>query len=404
MRRALLLVLDSVGVGHAPDAADFGDAGANTLDHILAHQPDLELPALRSIGLDLILEGAAGRQVRDRWQSSAMPAGIGWMRQQSAGKDTTTGHWELAGSVTREPFAVFSRFPDELVTAIERRAGVRFIGNLAASGTAILDDLGPAHLESGCPILYTSADSVLQIAAHEDRLSDDRLQALCLAAREVIDQRGLRIGRVIARPFRGVPGNWQRTAGRRDYSLAPPFTMLNRMQEHGVMVTGIGKIADIFAGSGIDDTLPTHDNDEGCEIIEQLWRQGREGLVFANLVDFDSRYGHRRDVAGYAGCLARFDRFLQRFLPLVADAGPGACVLITADHGNDPAWPGTDHTREQVPVWFLGGGGRRWIGARDSFADAAASLLEWFGLPGAGAVDPGARSWLGPHSKQTANL
>ncbi len=398
MRRALLLVLDSVGVGHAPDAAAFGDEGANTLGHILTRHPEIRLPALKSLGLDLILAGAAGESVRSSWQPSHPAAAIGWMREQSAGKDTTTGHWELAGHITREPFAVFDRFPDDLVAAIEQRAGTRFIGNVAASGTAILDQLGPAHLTTGDPILYTSADSVLQIAAHEHHWSDHRLQALCRTARAVIDQRGLRIGRVIARPFRGGPGAWQRTSGRRDYSLAPPLIFLNRLQEHAVPVTAIGKIADIFAGSGIDHSLPSHDNDEGCRIIEQLWREARPGLLFANLVDFDSRYGHRRDVAGYAACLERFDRWLQGFLPLTAE--PEACVLITADHGNDPTWHGTDHTREQVPVWFLGHGNPPWIGGRDTFADAAATLLDWFDVPSAGAVDPSARSWLGRHDSK----
>lgn len=392
MRRALLIVLDSVGVGHAPDARAYGDEGANTLGHILRELPDLPLPTLRRLGLDLILAGASGTDVRQQWQEQPIACGIGWMREQSAGKDTTTGHWELVGRITREPFATFESFPPDLVAEIETRAGVRFIGNVAASGTDILDRLGDEHVRSGRPILYTSADSVLQIAAHEQHFGEARLQEVCRTARQVIDERGLRIGRVISRPFRGTSGVWQRTANRHDYSLRPPHNLLNLLTKNGVQVTAIGKISDIFSGSGISRSHPTVDNAEGCAHISRLWAAATPGLMFANLVDFDARHGHRRDVAGYGRCLVEFDRWLGAFVPNIDFSRD--LVILTADHGNDPAWHGTDHTREQVPVWCLGALAGQWIGPRETFADVAATLADWFRVEPTGAIAPEARSWL----------
>jgi phosphopentomutase len=273
---------------------------------------------------------------------------------QSAGKDTTTGHWELMGCLLEKPFATFEKFPDDILSELQRRCAVDFIGNCAASGTAILETLGTEHLRTRKPILYTSADSVMQIAAHEEAFGLDRLWALCKTARKLLDERGIRIGRVIARPFIGSsPADFKRTGNRHDYSLMPGETALNRLQKSGVQTLGVGKISDIFAGSGIHESHPTKSNAEGMAVISRLWEEDRQEshFVFANLVDFDTLYGHRRDPAGYANCLREFDAWLGAFLPEVK---PGDLVILTADHGNDPYHPGTDHTREQVPLLTLG--------------------------------------------------
>lgn len=279
-----------------------------------------------------------------------------WARltETSAGKDTTTGHWELMGCALDEPFATFTTFPADLVAELERRGGVEFIGNFASSGTEILVRLGEEHLRTGKPILYTSADSVLQIAAHEEEFGLERLWNLCKTVRELLDERGIRIGRVIARPFLGnSAADFKRTGNRHDYSLMPGETLLNRLQAAGVKTFGVGKISDIFAGSGITESHPTKSNAEGMAVIGRLWaeKRGEPHFIFANLVDFDSLYGHRRDPEGYAGCLREFDQWLGGFIPQVT---PDDVVILTADHGNDPYHPGTDHTREQVPVLALG--------------------------------------------------
>ena len=367
--RALLLVLDSAGVGHAPDAAQYGDESANTLVHIFEQVPGLALPNLDSLGLKTIM-GSSGR-IAPRF-----PASFGRMRERSAGKDTTTGHWEIAGAVLAEPFATFERFPEELVRQIEREAGVRFIGNYAGSGTAILDELGEEHLRTGNLILYTSADSVLQIAAHEEIVPVERLYQICQAARRSADS--YRIGRVIARPFRGQPGHFQRTANRHDFSMPPPPTVLEALVERGIPVIGVGKINDIFAGRGITQSFPTTSNRDGMEKLDRLWEPKREGLIFANLVDFDSLFGHRRDVAGYANALREFDAWLELFLERIL---PNDLVIITADHGNDPTFRGTDHTREEVPLLVLHRGESCDLGTRQTFADVAATLAEFFQVP-----------------------
>ena len=367
--RALLLVLDSAGVGHAPDAAQYGDESANTLVHIFEQVPGLALPNLDSLGLKTIM-GSCGR-IAPRF-----PASFGRMRERSAGKDTTTGHWEIAGAVLAEPFATFERFPEELVRQIEREAGVRFIGNYAGSGTAILDELGEEHLRTGNLILYTSADSVLQIAAHEEIVPVERLYQICQAARRTADS--YRIGRVIARPFRGQPGHFQRTTNRHDFSIPPPPTVLEALVERGIPVIGVGKINDIFAGRGITQSFPTTSNRDGMEKLDRLWEPKREGLIFANLVDFDSLFGHRRDVAGYANALREFDAWLELFLERIL---PNDLVIITADHGNDPTFRGTDHTREEVPLLVLHRGESCDLGTRQTFADVAATLAEFFQVP-----------------------
>lgn len=376
MRRALLLVLDSVGIGHAPDAAAYGDSGADTLGHILERMPQIELPHLREIGLESARALAAGKP-------AAVPCrgGAGCLTERSAGKDTTTGHWELAGTVLTEPFPVYETFPPDLVAAIEEEAGVCFLGNHAASGTAILEELGEEHLRSGRPILYTSADSVLQIAAHEDVMPPERLYDLCAVARRHAD----RVGRVIARPFTGSPGRWTRTPRRRDFSLVPPRNILNRLSDAGVPTCGVGKIHDIFAGSGLGRSVPTKSNADGMAAISRLWSDGTTGLVFANLVDFDMLYGHRRDVEGYAGALAEFDAWLGGFLPSIRPDGD--LVLLTADHGNDPTAPGTDHTRERVPLLVPSLSTPCLLGRIDGYDYVARELAEFFGLTNSESAD-----------------
>ena len=385
--RALLLVLDSVGVGGAPDAAEYGDAGANTLGHIFEQMPDLRLPSLCSLGLPEILDPTGRARLR-RALGDASPgstesrptetyrASYGRMRERSAGKDTTTGHWEIAGVPIEMPFAVYERFPDELVAQIEDEAGVTFLGNFARSGTIVLEELGADHMRTGHPILYTSADSVLQIAAHEDVIPVERLYEVCAIARRHADP--FRIGRVIARPFNGQVGNFQRTSRRHDYSIEPPRTVLDALKESGVSVIGVGKISDIFAGNGLTESHPTATNREGMAQIDALWAKISEGLIFANLVDFDMLFGHRRDVAGYAAALAEFDAWLGGFIEKITGTD---LVIITADHGNDPTFPGSDHTREEVPVFCLHRGQREALGTRETFADIAATLAASFQLP-----------------------
>ncbi|HEY1121417.1 MAG TPA: phosphopentomutase [Haloferula sp.] len=336
MKRALVIVLDSVGCGGAKDAASYGDEGADTLGHLFDRE-GLELPNLSKLGLLRVL----GRgEIETLSNASAVI-----MSEASAGKDTTTGHWELAGCVLDEPFDTFEAFPQDLLDEI----GGPFLGNKAASGTEILIELGEEHLRAGYPIVYTSADSVLQLAAHEERYGLEKLWDLCKRAREVLDRRGIRIGRVIARPFLGdSAATFKRTSNRHDYSLMPPETMLGRLQAAGVETIGVGKISDIFAGSGISESHPTTSNADGMAVVEKLWAEGRPQphLIFANLVDFDMLFGHRRDPGGYAQCLREFDAWLGGFLPEIGDD----FLLITADHGNDPYHPGTDHTRERVPL------------------------------------------------------
>ncbi len=380
--RSLLLILDSVGCGSAPDAAAYGDEGADTLGHIYEQTPGFILPNLERLGLRAAMSGQAphhtGPQPSASW---------GRMRERSMGKDTTTGHWEIAGAVLEQPFTVFEKFPDPLVYAIEREAGVEFIGNYPSSGTVVLDELGPEHLRTGKLILYTSADSVLQIAAHESIVPLARLYEICKIARRHCD--AARIGRIIARPFTGEPGAFIRTAGRHDYAMLPPRTVLNAIAERGTTVHGIGKISDIFANSGITASTPTTSNAEGMAAIAREWPR-LDGLLFANLVDFDTLFGHRRNVPGYANALREFDAWLPSFLSSVK---PEDLVIITADHGNDPTWRGSDHTREEVPLLVLHGGKANALGTRKTFADVAATLAEFFALP----AWPSARSFLPIH-------
>jgi phosphopentomutase len=371
VKQALLIILDSVGIGHAPDAANFGDEGANTLGHLRETIPGFSLPRLEAAGLIACEQIAAGHQT-----DKATFFSFGCLTEQSAGKDTVTGHWEIAGSPLEVPFATHARFSDALVAEMEAACGVAFMGNYAQSGTVILDELGTEHLRTGHPILYTSADSVIQIAAHESIIPVERLYEICRRCRTIADRE--RIGRVIARPFEGSPGSFRRTANRHDFSIRPPLTVLNHLDSGGVETIGVGKIGDIFSGSGITRSIPTANNGEGCAKMDELLREkpDRPRLIFTNLVDFDSLYGHRRDPVGYARALVEFDKWFGTLLPRLDDE---TLLILTADHGNDPTWRGTDHTRERVPLLVKMPGEPRSLGARDTFADVAATLTEWFG-------------------------
>jgi phosphopentomutase len=373
IERVFLIVLDSVGVGSLPDAAAYGDEGANTLGHIASGCNGLKLPNLEKIGLGKIIPIMGVAAVPD-------PLGSwGRMAEMAQGKDTIAGHWEMVGITLDRAFALFpGGFPADLLDDFKKQTGVGgVLGNKAASGTEIIAELGAEHVRSGFPIVYTSADSVLQIAAHEEIIPLSDLYEMCLRARKLCDS--WRIGRVIARPFSGNPGNFSRTANRRDFPMQPPRkTVLDILLKNGLAVTAIGKIENIFAGQGIGRSLPSHSNSEGMGLLRHESKTAGPGLVFANLVDFDMLYGHRNDVAGYGAALEEFDRELGLLLP---GFGAGDMLVICADHGCDPAFPGTDHTREYVPLLVHGPGlPVRALGVRRTFADIGASILDAFGL------------------------
>lgn len=376
-RRAALVVLDGVGCGEAPDAADYGDTGSDTLRHVLAASPSLRLPQLETLGL-----GHLGDV--PRVAAVASPTGaVTTCTPRSAGKDSTTGHWELCGVVLERPFPTYPHgFPPDVVQAFARATGRAVLGNRVASGTAILEELADEHVRSGAWILYTSADSVFQIAAHESVVPLDELYRACEIARAMLVPPH-DVSRVIARPFTGASGAWERTANRRDYSIAPPTTtLLDALAAAGIARTGVGKVDDLFAGRAITSTH-THDNAEGIALVQRWLDTGASGLLFANLVDFDQRFGHRNDVAGFAGALAEFDAALPALLGALDD---DTLLLLTADHGNDPTTPSTDHAREIVPLLVAGGGVRPGrIAPRDTFADVGATLADWFGISWRGA-------------------
>lgn len=374
--RVILIVLDSVGVGDAPDAEAYGDTGADTLGNISRRLGRLELPNLGHLGLGNVVEILGTPPDSD-------PVGaFGRLTERSAGKDTTTGHWEIAGLHIEQPFPTFpGGFPDEILEAFVAEAGYDgILGNVAISGTVIIENLGVDHLDTGLPIVYTSADSVFQIAAHEEHFGLDELYRCCGVARRVLDPYG--VGRVIARPFVGDPvQGFLRTKNRRDYSLRPPRpTVLEHLCDADVPVVAVGKISDIFAGVGIDQALPTGSNAEGIEYTLDAMTSLDHGLIMTNLVDFDVYYGHRRDVAGYAHCLEAFDRALPEIL---RGLRPRDLLILTADHGNDPTMPGSDHTRERVPLLACGPRSAAGVdlGTGESFADIAATVAEIFHLP-----------------------
>lgn len=366
--RAIVVVLDSLGVGELPDAAQFGDAGCHTLLHILARMPDLALPNLRSLGL-LRLLGA---------QDAVLPqAGWGKMAERSRGKDTTTGHWELSGLVLDKPFPTFPHgFPDAFLERFSQAVGRPCIGNCTASGTEIIQRLGDEAVRRGALIVYTSADSVFQVAAHEEVVPLSELYAICQTARGMLTG-DLAVGRVIARPFVGGQEKYVRTANRRDFSLEPAGrTMLDALQAAGRDVLAVGKISDIFAGRGITESFPTHGNEEGERALLDLLERDFSGLLFVNLVDFDMLYGHRRDAEGYGRALEHFDRTLGEALRRLR---PGDLLAVTGDHGCDPTFRGTDHTREYVPL-LLHGGATGDLGVRTSFSDLAATVCRHLGV------------------------
>jgi phosphopentomutase len=369
--RAIVIVLDSAGVGELPDARVYGDEGSNTLGNI-ARQVRLNVPTLAALGLSRVV----------RMPYVPVPAhplaAFGRMAERSAGKDSVTGHWELMGLVIERAFPTFPKgFPRDLIQQFEQRIGRRILGNVVASGTAVIDSLGAEHLRTGSPIVYTSADSVFQIAAHETIVPIAQLYEWCETAYELAVD-GLGIGRVIARPFVGQPGSFTRTANRHDYAMPPTGeTLLDRLTAAAVHVCAIGKIKDLFAGRGIVEAYPTVSDEDGMtKIGEQMRRQDR-GLIFANLVDFDTQYGHRNDVAGYAANLERFDSRLAQILPQL---GSGDLLVVTADHGNDPTTPSTDHSREHVPVLLAGEQVLSGVdlGTRATFADLAQTLADVF--------------------------
>ena len=344
-RRVFLIVLDSFGVGEAPDAAAFGDAGANTLAGI-SKTGLLNIPNLTSLGLGSI-DGVSCIDA-----CSAPKATYGRMEERSMGKDTTTGHWEIAGLISEAPMPTFPEgFPAELMEAFEKAVGRGTLCNLPYSGTDVIRDYGKEHVETGKLIIYTSADSVFQIAAHEDIVPIEELYEICRTARKLLCGK-YGVGRVIARPFVGSYPDYKRSENRRDFSLLPPSdTMLNKLSSAGFDVIGVGKIGDIFAMSGITKTYPTHNNGEGMAKTTELLKEDFNGLCFVNLVDFDMKYGHRQDAVGYAEALNAFDAWLGEALPLLSDDD---VLIITADHGCDPTDNSTDHTREYVPFLMYG--------------------------------------------------
>ena len=372
--RVVLIVLDSCGLGGAPDAARYGDAGASTLPHVALACGGLRLPVMGRLGLGRLaaIEGVP---------PDPAPAGaFGRMVETAAGKDSTTGHWELMGVPLRTPFPTYPHgFPPEVIAAFESRTGRRVLGNRPASGTRIIAELGEEHMRTGRPIVYTSADSVFQVAAHESIVPVRALYRDCQIARDEVLVGPHAVSRVIARPFVGEPGRFVRTERRRDFSVAPPEpTVLDRLREAAVEVLAVGKISDLFAGRGISTTVHTHNDLDGLLEAAGALDRGRGGLIFANLVDLDTVYGHRNDPRGYGHDLESIDAALG---PILDALRPRDVLMLTADHGNDPTTPGTDHTRETVPLLLAGPRVRPGtdLGVRTTFADVGATVAEALG-------------------------
>jgi phosphopentomutase len=372
LTRVLLIVMDSVGIGELPDAGAYGDEGSNTIGNIARAVP-LEVPTLRSLGLDRLVDLGGPRVAGVR-------GAYGRMAEASAGKDSVTGHWEMTGIVLERAFPTYPHgFPADLIAEFERRIGRRTLGNVVASGTVIIDQLGPEHLRTGAPIVYTSADSVFQIAAHEDVVPIDEQYRICHVAFDLV-AKGHGVARVIARPFVGEPGHFTRTANRRDFALeAPSDTLLDRLKRAGHSVVGIGKIEDLFAARGLTEAVHTTSDEHGMDLVERHLTSTPAGLIFVNLVDFDTQYGHRNNVEGYAANLERFDARLARVLPQLRSSD---LLIVTADHGNDPTTPSTDHSREYVPVLMAGESVRRGVdlGTRATFADLGQTIADIFGV------------------------
>ncbi len=371
INRFIVIVLDSVGIGEAPDAAAYGDAGSDTLGNIARAVGGLQLPNLERLGLATIapLEGLQPQE--------APAAAYGKMAEISAGKDTTTGHWELMGLHLPDPFPLYLQgFPPEVMDRYAAETGRGWLGNYPASGTVIIEELGEEHMRTGKTIVYTSGDSVFQIAAHEEVIPIEELYRICRIAREIL--RGEHeVSRVIARPFVGQPGAFVRTANRHDYSVVPPApTLLDSLKNAGQMVYAVGKIEDIFVGQGITTAVHTQDNQDGVDkTLAAMYKKRERGLIFTNLVDFDAKFGHRNNPAGYAQALVEFDRRVPELLDALAEDD---VLVLTADHGNDPTTPSTDHSREYVPVLITGARIQAGvnIGVRKTFGDLAATIAD----------------------------
>lgn len=374
-KRVHLVVLDSVGIGEAPDAHLFGDEGADTLGHIAREMKGLKMPNMAKLGLSNI------REIEGIPATDEPMAMYGKMAEASVGKDTMTGHWEIMGLNIKEPFKVYpDGFPKALIDELEKRTGRKIIGNKPASGTAIIDELGEEHMKTGALIVYTSADPVLQIAAHEDIIPIEEQYRICEIAREITLAPEYLVGRIIARPFIGEPGNFTRTTNRHDYALKPfDRTVMNELQDENYDVIAIGKISDIFNEEGITESVRTTSNMDGVDKLLDVMKKEFTGLSFLNLVDFDALYGHRRDPIGYGKALEEFDARLDEiFAALQADD----LLILTADHGNDPVHKGTDHTREYVPLLvyspaFTSGGS---MPVNETFADIGATIAENFNV------------------------
>ncbi len=368
-----VVVMDSVGIGEAPDAANFGDVGSHTLGHIAEKMNGLTMPVMESMGLANI-EPLQGMQA-----TNEPKAFYGKMQEASVGKDTMTGHWEIMGLNIDKPFKVYpDGFPAELIAELEKRTGRKVLCNQPASGTQVIEDFGKEHMETGAIIVYTSADPVLQIAAHEEIIPLDELYKICEIARELTLQPEYLVGRVIARPFIGTPGDFSRTSNRHDYALKPfGRTTMNVLKDAGLDVIAIGKISDIFNGEGVTDAVRTKNNTDGMDKFAEVVRRDFHGMSFLNLVDFDANFGHRRDPLGYGQALEEFDTRLPEIMSAMSEDD---LLIITADHGNDPTFHGTDHTREYVPliVYSPRFNGGAELELRETFADIAATVAENF--------------------------
>ncbi|MTT31216.1 phosphopentomutase [Terrilactibacillus sp. BCM23-1] len=376
-KRVFLIVLDSVGIGEAPDASKFDDYGVDTLGHIAEKMNGLTLPHLESFGLGCIRDDIKGIS-----PTLHPKAHYGRMQEASNGKDTMTGHWEIMGLKIEKPFITFPNgFPKELIEALEEKTGRKIIGNKPASGTEILDELGEEHMKTGALIVYTSADSVLQIAAHESIVPLDELYKICDIAREMTKDEKYMVGRVIARPFVGEPGHFERTPNRHDYALKPfGHTVMNELKDQKLDVIALGKISDIYDGEGVTKSVRTKDNMDGVDKLLDVMDEPFHGLAFLNLVDFDAKYGHRRDPIGYGEALEAFD---QRMPQILAKMTPDDCLIITADHGNDPTYKGTDHTREFVPLFVYHQNIKEGhsLPLRQTFSDIGATVSDIFSIP-----------------------
>jgi len=374
MKRVTLIVLDSLGIGAMPDAENYGDAGADTLGHIADNMPEFKIPNLVKLGLGEI-DGIT------KIEKENSPAGsFGRLTEMSKGKDTITGHWEIAGLYTEVPFKTFPKFPEDFMKAYEKAIGVETLGNYAASGTEIIEELGPEHERTGKPIIYTSADSVFQIAANTAVIPLEKLYHICEVAREMLVGE-VQVGRVIARPYIIENGKRTRTADRKDYAVSPSGkTVLDSVKDSGMVTYSIGKIKDIFNGQGVSISVHTESNMDGVDKTIEALHTDFEGFIFTNLVDFDSKYGHRRDPVGYGKAIEDFDRRLPEILSAMK---PDDILILCADHGNDPVHAGWDHTREYIPVILYGKNIKAGVnlGTRKSFADISATIAEYLAVP-----------------------